>query len=297
MRTLSLYQEFDVAVYESETWSLPPHDHSFFEIVYVLEGKGTHILNRNGYGYSKGSLFFLTPSDVHSFEISEKTRLCIITFNKIYFSKERGKHRETVDFSELFRKIELILNNAGYLQGEAIKTASDKTMISLLIERLLKEHEEKLFLHEAIIQNIIFMILNLIARNIQRQLTATITVNGQQNQIQEVIFYIQQHIYDKEKLKADAIAAHFNRSKNYISEFFKAGTGTTLRDYIQQYKLNLVKSRLQFSDMTIAQIADELGFTDESHLNKMFKLSYKMTAKEFKKQSAGNKLAQMAGSK
>ena len=38
-----------------------------------------------------------------------------------------------------------------------------------------------------------------------------------------------------------------------------------------KYKLKLVENRLLHSEMRINEIAAELGFTDESHLNKLFK--------------------------
>ena len=48
------------------------------------------------------------------------------------------------------------------------------------------------------------------------------------------------------------------------------------------YKLNLVKTRLLHSDLTISQIANELGFSDESHLNRTFKKQMEMTAKQYR---------------
>lgn len=48
------------------------------------------------------------------------------------------------------------------------------------------------------------------------------------------------------------------------------------------YKLELVKARLLYTDLTISQIVFELNFTDESHLNKVFKKKYRMTAKQYK---------------
>lgn len=41
--------------------------------------------------------------------------------------------------------------------------------------------------------------------------------------------------------------------------------------YILNYKLKLVENRLLHSQMRICEIVEELGFTDESHLNKFFK--------------------------
>lgn len=131
----------------------------------------------------------------------------------------------------------------------------------------------------------------IIARNIQQQLTAMVTRSDQRNQLQEVIFYIQQHIYDREKLKVDALADHISRSKNYIIEFFEARTGITLRDYTRQYKLNLVKSRLQFSDMTIADSRRTGVYGRKSpEQDVQGHLSY--TANDFKKNMIENRISQ-----
>ena len=95
--------------------------------------------------------------------------------------------------------------------------------------------------------------------------------------------YIQQNIYDKEKLKIEIIANQFSKSKNYISQYFKSETGESIKGYISKYKINLVKNRLIYSNLTINQISYELEYTDESHLNKTFKLYFKKTATEFRK--------------
>lgn len=44
-----------------------------------------------------------------------------------------------------------------------------------------------------------------------------------------------------------------------------------MQQYILNYKLKLVENRLLHSQMRICEIVEELGFTDDSHLNKFFK--------------------------
>ena len=40
-----------------------------------------------------------------------------------------------------------------------------------------------------------------------------------------------------------------------------------MQQYILNYKMKMVESRLLHTDMRINEIVEELGFTDESHLN------------------------------
>ncbi|MGF7080973.1 AraC-like DNA-binding protein [Mucilaginibacter sp. UYCu711] len=67
-----------------------------------------------------------------------------------------------------------------------------------------------------------------------------------------------------------------------MNRYFKQQTGITLKHYINQYKINLAASRLLYSDLSISEIANELQFTDESHLNKIFKKYKNQTAKSFR---------------
>jgi len=282
MKSLSLYQEFDISIYVAQEWEYGTHKHNFYELIYILEGKGTHILNDHKKEYCKGSLFLLTPEDYHSFVIEEKTSFCIITFNRIYFSKEYSLKTDLLDFSELFRKIEMIFYNSNNSNNELIKNEADKIYIEVLIQKLIEEVSQKRFFYENIIQNTVFLLLNIIARNIQENLSASFKINNSKSEIGDILTYIQKNIYQKDKLTIEAIATYFYKSKNYISEYFKSETGESLKSYISKYKINLVKNRLMYSNLTISQIADELEFTDESHLNKIFKQFFGQTAKQYK---------------
>lgn len=282
MKSLSLYQEFDISVYVAQEWEYGTHKHNFYELIYILEGDGIHILNDHKKEYTKGSLFILTPEDYHSFVIKEKTSFCIITFNRIYFSKEQSLKTGLLDFSELFRKLEMIFYNSNNSNDELIKNEADQIYIEILIQKLIEEISQKRLFYENIIQNAVFLLLNLIARNIQENLSASFKVNNSKSEIGDILTYIQKNIYQKDKLKIETIASHFYKSKNYISEYFKSETGESLKSYISKYKMNLVKNRLMYSNLTISQIADELEFTDESHLNKIFKQFFGQTAKQYK---------------
>jgi AraC family transcriptional regulator, L-rhamnose operon regulatory protein RhaS len=289
MESVSLYQEFDIAVYETDKWEFGTHKHNFFELVYVLEGGGKHIVNDNGYEYRKGSLLLLTPDDYHSFEIREKTAFCIIVFNKIYFSREIPAKNNLLDFSEPFKKLEIILHNSSYLRNEPIRTDRDRDLIEILVRNLIEEMKGERFFSKTIIQNSIFLLINIVARNIQENLSAGFKNINPKSEIGDILAYIQQNIYKKEMLRVEVMADHFYKSKHYISQYFKTETGQSLKDYVSKYRVNLAKNRLIHSNLTILQISDELGYTDESHLNKMFKLFFGQTAKQFRMQERDEK--------
>lgn len=45
--------------------TIPLHWHEFYELSYVVSGKGEHRLNGSSYPLSSGTIFLLTPADFH----------------------------------------------------------------------------------------------------------------------------------------------------------------------------------------------------------------------------------------
>ena len=98
-----------------------------------------------------------------------------------------------------------------------------------------------------------------------------------------MLSYIQQHILEPKNLKAEIMSKHFHVSIHYLGKYFKKQTGDTLQNYIANFKMRLVETRLLHSDMRINEITYELGFSDESHLNRAFKKYKGMNPSEFRK--------------
>ncbi len=89
--------------------------------------------------------------------------------------------------------------------------------------------------------------------------------------INRMLLHVHENIHSSDKLRISYLASHFNLSANYVGEYFRKLTGESLQHYITQYKIQLVQHRLANSPLTVAQIADELGFSDESHLSRQFR--------------------------
>jgi AraC family transcriptional regulator, L-rhamnose operon regulatory protein RhaS len=281
MRSLHLYKDVEITIKELNSSASSLHKHHFFELIYVLEGSGFHNINDNNYEFSKGDVFLLTPEDAHTFEIITPTRFCIIDFTKSFFAKSAERQEEKMDVSEFFKRLQYIFHNHHNVKGDII-SASDKNIFEVLVNQLISEKENQQLFNEIIIQSIVFLLLHLIARNIQQNITNYFKKQNPKSKIHEITAYIQQNIYNKELIKIENIATHFNKSADHLSRYFKTQTGSTIKDYITRYKLNLIQTRLKFSDLTVSEIAYEMNFTDESHLNKVFKNVFGKTVTQFK---------------
>jgi AraC-like DNA-binding protein len=202
------------------------------------------------------------PQDYHSFDVKESTKFFFIRFNNIYL-----KHQQ----KEWIQQLEFIFQNSNHMPGCILKNQADKPLVKALIEALIRELVNQQPYHRELAQQIINTLIMVIARNIQLQLPESSKHPTRPESSLNILHYIHEHIYSPEKLRAEQIAAHFNISPTYLSEYFKRNNGDSLQQYITQYKLKLVETRLQYSSMRVGEIADELGFTDESHLNRIFK--------------------------
>jgi AraC-like DNA-binding protein len=277
MTDKNLYLPFEVDFKELEQFPKTIRKNNFFELIYVVDGTGIQIINNNKFQYRKGNLFLVTPQDVHSFEISTVTKFFFLRFNE-YYVKANSQNPQ----SETVLRMEYILQNASHRPGCILKNKIDKPLIASLIESIINEQSNQQIYHQKIIEQIVNAIITVVARNIALKLPKNIKeTTGEM--VLEILHYIQENIYDPKQLKANMISEHFNISLHYLGKYFKKQTGETLQEYISNYKLRLIEARLLNSDMRINEIADELHFSDESHLNKVFRKHKGINPSEFRK--------------
>ena len=70
---------------------------------------------------------------------------------------------------------------------------------------------------------------------------------------------------------------------SYISNLFSRVEGITLEQYIIRQKIEKVKELLFYDEMTVGEIAWQLGYSSPSYLNSQFKKITGMTPGEFRK--------------
>lgn len=271
MEIRNLYQQFELDFIEVDEYQTQKYKNTFFEMVFVLEGTGTHIINNHRLPYAKNKLFLIFPQDTQGFEVEETTQFFFIRFNENYL---KTQSREWV------QKLEFIFHNHNHSPSCILKTITDKPLVRSIVEALIRERDAPQAELE-VIKQLMNTIITIAARNVLL-IPPVISDQAKSDQAMHLIQYIHQHIYDTDKLKSKKIAEAFNLSPTYISTYFKTQTGQTLQDYIISYKLKVVETRLKFTDMQINEIVNELGFTDASHLNRQFKKHYQMSPSEYR---------------
>jgi len=101
--------------------------------------------------------------------------------------------------------------------------------------------------------------------------------------VQTAVDYIHDHL--GERLTAPDVAAQTGLQQSYFRHIFQQITGLTLRRYIMQLRLERARDLLGNSELALAAIAEEVGFSNQSHMTSCFRRYYDITPALFKRQS------------
>ncbi len=96
----------------------------------------------------------------------------------------------------------------------------------------------------------------------------------------DVTNYVLHHLSEPIKTEDIAKALYFSRSR--LSTRFKEETGVTLTDFIRKEKAIEGGRLLRYSGKSIANISDYLGFSSQSHFNRVFKKYIGISPSEYR---------------
>ncbi|NEQ46671.1 MAG: helix-turn-helix transcriptional regulator [Leptolyngbya sp. SIOISBB] len=99
--------------------------------------------------------------------------------------------------------------------------------------------------------------------------------------LQQVIEYIDAYL--NRKLTLADLAAVAQMSPSYFTQLFKESTGFTPHQYVIQHRVERARQLLVEGKLPIAEVALQVGFAHQSHLNRHFKRWFGVTPKTFLK--------------
>lgn len=250
---------------ELDQWTTPDQSPDCYTLILVQGGEGYHIINENKFAYRPGDIFFLGARDQYSFLITQRTNFYWLSFSPTFVSA-------------LLTPDSYWRNPSHRLESIATDSA-DQDNLQALVAILLSEERNLSHLDNSpIVDSLMSVILSLLDRLLTQQADGML---GQQTYtsilVRRIIAYISQHIDEPDRLRMDAIADEFNYSPGHLSALFRQQAGDSIQQFIIRHKLKLVATRLRYTPLTVSQIADEFGFSDVSHLNKLFKRYYNHT--------------------
>ena len=97
--------------------------------------------------------------------------------------------------------------------------------------------------------------------------------------------YICNHLSNP--LTLEELSAVANLSPNYLHRLFTARFGCTPNRYVTTQRIQLAKSRLAYTDQTLAQVAMDCGFSSQSYFTRCFSRETGKTPLQYRKDMQG----------
>ena len=96
--------------------------------------------------------------------------------------------------------------------------------------------------------------------------------------------------YIRENITADlslaALANKVHLSPNYLHNRFKASTGKTLRDFVEEVRIKAAVNLLVSTSLTLTEIAYRCGFSSQSYFSMVFKRRMHQTPRDYVKEES-----------
>lgn len=93
------------------------------------------------------------------------------------------------------------------------------------------------------------------------------------------------HDHYQENLNLHQLASLEGFNPTYYSEWFKKETGLTLTAYLQKLRLNEARKLLQHTDLSLIQIAEQVGYEHHASLTRLFQQHEGITPSAYRRRS------------
>jgi AraC family transcriptional regulator, transcriptional activator of pobA len=231
------------------------------------------------YDFDEGILFFISPGQVFSIganaDKSFKPKGWMLLVHPDFFWNTTLA--KTIKNYEYF---DYAVNEALFLSDK-----EEKTIISVLqnIEQEYHSNIDK-FSQDLIIAQL-ELLLKYADRFYHRQFLTRKKANHTiLNQLELMLtdYYTKENSMNKGLPTVQFIAESLHVSPNYLSRLLQTLTGQSTKQFIQDKLINLAKEKLSTTDLSVSEIAYELGFEHPQSFSKLFKSKTNFSPLEFR---------------
>lgn len=241
------------------------HFHDCHQIILIKKGHVRFLVNgKESFGNSCSILLF-SRHENHSLSVDSE-------------QYERYILQITPQISSIEHRVFSLLSNRPADFRNNIDVSSNYSEFESLFCRIIDEHQRQEPLVDDMIQSLIQELLILI----YRKLPAPYTYDGRNAKI---IFEIQRKLEKdpSQTYSLESLAKEFNISTSSLSHLFKEITGLSVMRYLQSCRMASAKSFLANTHLSVGEIVEKCGFSDNSNFCRLFKKTNGLSPMEFRK--------------
>ena len=235
-----------VNCYDQAT-SLESHCHMTYEIIYVLEGEASAIIEGKSYHISKGSLLLLTPTTYHSITVSAN-----MIYDRVYLLFNSSSISDTLkdEFTNQY-------------QNSCVLYLPDEKFCFKSIKRICQgDFQNK---YRSILRDFLnCIIFDLLAHQEQVKTSSPKT----DMLVTQMIHYIDENV--AKDIRLDDLAKHINISVSSACHKFKSNMNITIMQYIIQKKI-ICSIELMRDGKTASEAALLVGYSNYVNFYNEFK--------------------------
>ncbi|MCR5420744.1 MAG: AraC family transcriptional regulator [Lachnospiraceae bacterium] len=250
-----------------DSFPVRSHFHPYVEMIYMLEGNMFATCDKTEYYMSEGNLILFFRDSVHSLSASSVKGA---KFVGIKFDIARL----TVNTS-ITPKLQTMLSVA---RGQKARIFFDKEETGQkdfegLFTECAKELNEKRMGYDIVVHAKLCILMTGIIRIWQKEgidfTNVSEYVSKEELNIQNILEYIDMHL--DENLKVDELAKRCNMSYSHFARSFKEQYGRSCKEHLELLRVEKAEELLKFTDISLNDISNELGYADQSHFIRAFK--------------------------
>lgn len=253
-----------------------------FYIIGLKKNYGTQVKLKYGhqqYDYEEGIMTFMSPGQVFvvEYEPESEDKLCgqvLFVHPDFLWNTPLAKKIRQYDF------FHYAVNEALFLSGK------EEMAITQILDNIKREYHSNIDKYS---QNIIIAqlesLLSYAERFYGRQfITRNITNHGILHRLEALLTaHFMHDESDRVTLPSVShIAQKLNLSADYLSGLLKELTGLNAQQHIHQKLIEKAKEKLSTTDMSVGEIAYQLGFEHPQSFTKLFKAKTKLSPLRFR---------------
>lgn len=246
-----------------------PHKHNFYALFIIENAQGEIIIDNEKIMLNDAKVIIIKPRCINSIDINTQAIGRMILFSEDFFSLRYNNN---------------ILNQFAFLNREA-KVAIrinevQRKRLSLFSELL----QEEYLLQKSETKKVLRSYLNIILFELERMYSPIgITKNrsSKHDKIQQFEELIEKN-YVTKKLPS-SYSDLLNISANYLNKLCKEETGQTAGDLIRRRIVIEAQRLIHYTNFSVNEIADKLGFENPSYFITFFKKQTQKTPEQFRK--------------
>jgi AraC family transcriptional activator of pobA len=230
------------------------------------------------YDFDEGVLYFLAPNQVLSTEgnpLPERSGWILFVHPDFLWNSPLSKTIKQYDFFT-------------YSANEALfLSQKEENILNGIVQNIEEEYQANIdkFSQDVIIAHI-ELLLTYSKRFYERQFITRVITNHQiLNRFEEFIRKYLDHdnLLSKGLPSVQLVANGLNLSTKYLGSVLKQITGQTTQQHIQNKLIEIAKEKLSTTNLSVSEIAYELGFEHSQSFNKLFKTKTKLSPLEFRR--------------